>query len=588
MSPGRRRERSAPTDDWERLLPLFEWPEQESYEVIRPLVLFGAPVAERACETGSSSRTLYRRIDRFEREGMESLFDTRSAKRRRLPPAMRRLIVDVKAEHPPLSLGEVAAICYVRFGRRPSKHTVKRILSEEAWPLRMIKRFAPYHETPDPGERRMAVVGLHAEGWTARSIASYLEISRITVYRTLRRWIAEGEAGLPDKPHGRPPGVRKVDLAAIEAVRRLQENPSLGAFRVHAALERMGVKLSRATCGRILAVNRRLYGYGKPNAGEGGGARKEMPFASGRRHEYWSADIRYIDHELPSEGKVYVISILENHSRAVLASSVTRSQDTSAFLSVLYEAVERHGSPEALVTDSGSVFRSNRAEAIYGALNIRKEEIEKGRPWQNYIETAFNVQRRMADWHFAKAGGWPEIVAVHAGWLSDYNEQSHWAHRDREDGRRSPSEVLGWVSGVRYREGDLERAFFLTRFSRMLDASGYATFRRWRLYGEEGLAGGEATLWLGAASLTLEHAGEALSRYEVEHASATGRLLAVGNPTLFETSRVPALAQTRIFELCALGESGWLKMVKLDDYAPRRPRGSMALQQVLFTYTEAV
>ncbi len=350
----------------------------------------------------------------------------------------------------------------------------------------------------------------------------------------------------------------------------------------------MGVKLSRATCGRILALNCRLYGYGKPNAGGAGGAKKEMPFASGRRHEYWSADIRYIDHALPSEGMVYVVSILENHSRAVLASSITRSQDASAFLSVLYEAVERHGSPEALVTDSGSVFLSNRAEAIYEALNIRKEEIEKGRPWQNYIETAFNVQRRMADWNFTKAGSWPEIVAVHAGWLSDYNEQSHWAHRGREDGRRSPSEVLGWVSGVRYREDDLERAFFLTRFSRMLDASGYATFRRWRLYGEEGLAGTAATLWLGAASLTLEHAGEALSRYEVEHAFSSGRLSAVGKPTLFETSRVPALAQPRIFELSILGESGWLKMVKLEEYAPRRPRGSMALQRVLFTYTEAI
>ena len=36
-------------------------------------------------------------MDRFEAEGMESLFDTSTAKRRELPPAMRRLIVDLKA-----------------------------------------------------------------------------------------------------------------------------------------------------------------------------------------------------------------------------------------------------------------------------------------------------------------------------------------------------------------------------------------------------------------------------------------------------------------------------------------------------------
>jgi hypothetical protein len=58
--------------------------------------------------------------------------------------------------------------------------------------------------------------------------------------------------------------------------------------------------------------------------------------------------------------------------------------------------------PEALVTDSGSVFRANRAMAVYEALSIEKHEIEKGRPWQSYLETAFSVQRRMADWHFAK------------------------------------------------------------------------------------------------------------------------------------------------------------------------------------------
>ncbi len=117
-----------------------------------------------------------------------------------------------------------------------------------------------------------------------------------------------------------------------------------------------------------------------------------MPFASSRRHEYWTADVRYVDdHQVPSEGRLYVVAILENHSRAILASAVTRNQDLTAFLSVLYRAVERYGSPEALVTDSGSIFLANRAMAIYDALGIAKYEIERGRPWQSYIETALTV-----------------------------------------------------------------------------------------------------------------------------------------------------------------------------------------------------
>jgi hypothetical protein len=57
-----------------------------------------------------------------------------------------------------------------------------------------------------------------------------------------------------------------------------------------------------------------------------------------------------------------------------------------------------------------------------------------------------------------------------------------------------------WASsrGVRHREEELRRAFFSSRFSHTLDALGYARFRHWRVYGEEGLAGREAALWLTA------------------------------------------------------------------------------------------
>src|SRR3712207_4152442 len=146
---------------------------------------------------------------------MESLFDSQTARHRKLPPSIRRLIVDLKAEHPRLSLGEIANICYVGFGRRPSKHTVKRVLFEDPLPLRMVRRYPPYHEMPEPRERRIAVVRLHSEGWAPKSIASYLRTHKSTVYLVLKRWIEEGVEGLEDKPHGRPPGVRKVDLRAI-------------------------------------------------------------------------------------------------------------------------------------------------------------------------------------------------------------------------------------------------------------------------------------------------------------------------------------------------------------------------------------
>jgi transposase len=118
MSTGKRDE-VRPTHEWDLLIPLFEWPEQERYEQIRPLVLFDDAVAERAEEVGVSASTLYRRVARFEAEGMESLFASEGAGRRKLPPAIRRLVVDLKAEHPALNLNEIANIVRACFGRKP-------------------------------------------------------------------------------------------------------------------------------------------------------------------------------------------------------------------------------------------------------------------------------------------------------------------------------------------------------------------------------------------------------------------------------------------------------------------------------------
>ena len=128
-----------------------------------------------------------------------------------------------------------------------------------------------------------------------------------------------------------------------------------------------------------------------------------MPFAAVRRHQFWSVDVRYVEeHRLGTGKPVYAISVLENFSRALLASAVSPRQDLSAYLIVLRAAVEAHGAPEALVSDGGGVFKAKQAQAIYAALGIRNEQIEAGQAWHNYVETHFNVMRRMADHHYAR------------------------------------------------------------------------------------------------------------------------------------------------------------------------------------------
>lgn len=112
------RRRIETTDEWEQIELLCAWPEQRDYELIRPLVLFGSSTSERASETGAAAeRALQRRVARFDAEGMESLFGSEHARRRKLPPAIRRLVVDLKAEYRRFNLNEIANAVYVRFGQ---------------------------------------------------------------------------------------------------------------------------------------------------------------------------------------------------------------------------------------------------------------------------------------------------------------------------------------------------------------------------------------------------------------------------------------------------------------------------------------
>ncbi len=187
------REHIEPTDDWRQLALLVRSPEQHTYELIRPVVLFGQSPAERARLTGAPQRTLYRQAARFEREGMASLFGPPKVERHRtLPEEIQRAILVLKVEHPAINDHEIAKICGVQFGRRPSHNTVRRILAEDPLPILVGRRFPPYHQVADSAARRHAVLTLHGEVWTVTSIAAYLQVTRHTVHDTLKRWIAEG------------------------------------------------------------------------------------------------------------------------------------------------------------------------------------------------------------------------------------------------------------------------------------------------------------------------------------------------------------------------------------------------------------
>ena len=101
--------------------------------------------------------------------------------------------------------------------------------------------------------------------------------------------------------------------------------------------------------------------------------------------------------------------------------------------------------------------------------------------------------------------------------MTEHNFQDHWAHRERPEDRRSPAAVLHRVCGKLVAPEELHPIFSGTRFGRVLDRAGYARFRCWRVYAENGLRGKPIAVWLGAKHLTLVDNDEPLARYRVTY-----------------------------------------------------------------------
>jgi hypothetical protein len=186
-------------------------------------------------------------------------------------------------------------------------------------------------------------------------------------------------------------------------------------------------------------------------------------------------------------------------------------------------------------------------------LGIRKEKIDAGEPWENYAETLFSVQRRLADHAFSNARTWPEIQQAHQTWWKNYNSEHHYAHRERQDGRHSPTEVLCGALGHFVPAEVLSRALYASRFTRQIDKYGYVKFKHWKFFGENGLAGEEVSVWVYEDTLKVEHQATTLSLYSVRLSPDQRQITSVSNVHRLETHfRSPQL------DLWQLSDTEWL------------------------------
>ena len=172
--------------------------------------------------------------------------------------------------------------------------------------------------------------------------------------------------------------------------------------------------------------------------------------------------------------------------------------------------------------------------------------------------------RRLVDYYLNKAPTLDEMKKAHRKFIRDYNCHIHFAHRERQDGRHSPQDVLRGVL-ARTLPAPLTRIFFATEFTRHLDRSGYIRFRRWRFYAEEGLARKPVQVSTYTSTLKIEYQDSELAFYTMEWAEDNTHIKEVKNPRFIETGY-----QSPQLKLWTLGPDERLLFLKLPDYAARK------------------
>ncbi len=175
----------------------------------------------------------------------------------------------------------------------------------------------------------------------------------------------------------------------------------------------------------------------------------------------------------------------------------------------------------------------------------------------------FSIQRRLADHALSNARTWPELQQAHQTWWKNYNVEHHSAHRERQDGRHSPADVLRGVLGRTYPEEVLSRVLYATQFTRSLDKHGSVHFKNWRFFGEDGLCGEQVSVWMYEATLKIEYQATALAESSITLPSDHQHIEAVKNPRRIETHfRSPQL------HLWQTSETEWLLALR----QPERPK----------------
>jgi transposase InsO family protein len=286
-------------------------------------------------------------------------------------------------------------------------------------------------------KRRLLVHRVADEGWSLTEAAESAEVSERTAGKWVRRYRAEGEAGLVDRSsaprnvHNRTPEERVQVIAALRRVRftaaEIAEVLGMATSTVSAVLRRVGLgKLSR-----LEPVEPR-YRYEKRRAGEllhidvKRLGRVVVPGhrVTGNRRQRAGARRIGGGRRVGNAGWEFVHVCVDDATRLGCAEVLPTERATTAvgFLRRCLAFYRAHGiSVERVLTDNGSAYISAVFAIACRELGLKHSRTRPDRPQTNGKAERF-IRTMLREWAYAALHGSSEQrTAALPGWLERYN-----------------------------------------------------------------------------------------------------------------------------------------------------------------------
>ena len=195
-------------------------------------------------------------------------------------------------------------------------------------------------------------------------------VSRNTLDRWIRRYRAEGLAGLHDRPRSDKGGVRLDPALLDEAIRLRLEVPARSAAHISEIIAtRHGVRLPE----RTLAEQFRRRGFTRGELLRDG--RAFGRYEADAPNERWIGDVLvgpFVPHpRAPGSVRARLFLLVDDHSRLLVAGRWVGNETLRAGQEVLHAAILRRGLPAELYVDNGAAYAGAELARSCAILGVR-------------------------------------------------------------------------------------------------------------------------------------------------------------------------------------------------------------------------